>query len=295
MKLRPMPHWAALAAAGALAFSARAAESFVHLTTDGPATFLQVQGDPAEEWRFQSSSDLSAWEDAVELGATFSGQTNAALTASGSSESGLKFFRAIRTSGLYDLNVLRTIDLAFAQSNWQSLLAANYSTGSNLTATLTVNGASYPGVGVRYKGNTSYTMGGQKKSLDIEIDYATPDLTLMGYKTLNLNNANADESIMREPLYFTLMQNYTVSPKASFVRLNINGAYWGLYSSAQQENGDLLDEWFPSNDGDRWKAPRGTGAGGTATVAARPRGVGGGGGGFVWRVGGEGGEEGEEG
>jgi hypothetical protein len=30
---------------------------------------------------------------------------------------------------------------------------------------------------------------------------------------------------------------------------------WSVYSLIQQENGELINEWFPSNDGDRWRAP----------------------------------------
>jgi hypothetical protein len=56
------------------------------------------------------------------------------------------------------------------------------------------------------------------------------------------------------------------------MKLNINGAYWGVYSLAQQENSDLTKEYFPSNDGDRWRAPNmpagGGGPGGGAASGA---------------------------
>jgi len=93
----------------------------------------------------------------------------------------------------------------------------------------------------------------------------------MGYSTLNLNNAFQDETIMRESLYFNVMRRYAVCPKGCLIKLNINGAYWGVYSCAQQQNGDLIREYFPSNDGDRWRAPNmaggGPGGGGNAAFA----------------------------
>ena len=118
-----------------------------------------------------------------------------------------------------------------------------------------MDGVIYNGVGIRYRGNTSYTSSGAKKSVNIDINYTNSDLRLGGYKALNLNNANADNSIMREPLYFNVMRAYTICPRASFIKLMINGEYWGLYNLVQQEDGDLIKEWCPSNDGDRWRAP----------------------------------------
>ena len=66
---------------------------------------------------------------------------------------------------LYDETVLRTIKLQFSQSNWASLLTTNKSnddqngTQTDIPATLTVDDAVYPGVGVRYRGHAaSYQM-----------------------------------------------------------------------------------------------------------------------------------------
>jgi spore coat protein CotH len=184
------------------------------------------------------------------------------------------FYRAVRTAGFFDSMVVRTIDLTFPEANWQTLLTANYNTGSNLLATLALGGTNYPGVGVRYRGNTSYTQSGAKKSLNIEINATNADARLMAYKTINLNNAAGDNTIMREPIYFNAMQTYAVCPKATFAKLYINGAFWGVYSCVQQEDGQLIKQWFPSNDGDRWRAANMAGqTGGT--------GVPGGGGGYA--------------
>lgn len=78
--------------------------------------------------------------------------------------------------------------MTFSQANWYQLLQNNYQAKTNLTATLTVDGVVYEGVGVRLRGNTSYQMTGnsQKKSFNIEIDYADPNQRLMGYEILNL-------------------------------------------------------------------------------------------------------------
>jgi hypothetical protein len=77
----------------------------------------------------------------------------------------------------------------------------------------------------------------------------------MGYRTLNLNNAAGDETIMREAVYFNVMREFAPCPKAAMARVFINDADWGVYTLVQQENSDLIREWFPSNDGDRWRTP----------------------------------------
>lgn len=177
-------------------------------------------------------------------------------------------------STLYDETVLRTFELRFESPDWWDQLTANYGTGENILADLTVEGVTYPEVGVRFRGNTSYTRTGdsEKKSFNIEMDFVDEDQTLMGYRTLNLNNAYLDPSFMREVLYFHEARNYVPTPKANHVHLTINGQNWGVYANVQQINADMVAEWFPSNDGDRWKVEAGGAGGGQPDGAgANPR------------------------
>ena len=239
---------------------------------------LSVDGDKDDEWRFQSSNDLVHWSDRPDLGTRISSGQNPP-TVSDQSANGSTFYRSVQTEGLYDPTVLREVNLTFAESNWQNILTSNYSSGTNLAGDMTTgNGASFVQVGIRYKGNTSYSMAGTKKSVNIELDFTDPTEDWMNYETLNLNNAFGDNTIMREPLYFNVMSAYAPSPKGSFARLNINGEYWGVYSFAQQINNELVDEWFPNTDGDRWRAPNIGGGTGGGPGGGGP---GGGGGGFA--------------
>lgn len=171
----------------------------------------------------------------------------------------------IDDQGLYDNSIIREYYLQFDQSNYWSVLTNNYGTDNEVQATLTVDGVSYPQVGVSFKGQTSYMMvQGQKKSFSIKMDSFIADQDLMGYKTINLNNCFGDASFLREFLYLNLIRNHIPAAKACFVHLFINGEDWGLYPSIQQMNKDYLEEWFLSNDGDNWRAdaPSGTTGGG---------------------------------
>ncbi len=156
----------------------------------------------------------------------------------------------------YDQDKLRIFELTFEQGDWWEQLEANYSLKTNLSATLTFEGQVFEGVGVRFRGNTSYLMipDSQKKSFNIEVDETDPNSSLMGYKTFNLINANSDPTFMREVLYSNTCREQIPSARANFVKLIINGENWGLYANVQQLNGDFIDEWFPSDEGARWHA-----------------------------------------
>jgi spore coat protein CotH len=180
----------------------------------------------------------------------------------------------------YDETVLRTLQLEFSQPDWWSQLKANYQSKQNILATLIVDGVTYKDVGVRFRGMTSYstTQNSQKKSFNIEIDYTIEEQRLIGYKTLNLINCFEDPTFMREPLYSNVIRQQIPSAKANFVRLQINGENWGIYANIQQINAEFIEDWFPSNDGTRWRAEGHMGGGGQVPGGRQIPGGGGGGG-----------------
>jgi len=179
----------------------------------------------------------------------------------------------------YDETALPVLKLRFSQANWYGLLQANYQSKTDLAATLTVDGVVYEGVGVRFRGNTSYqmTQNSQKKPFNIKIDYTIADQKLLGYQTLNLINCNGDATFMREVLYSNACRRQIPSAKANFARLEINGENWGVYANIQQLNAEFLEDWFPSNDGTLWRGD-GMMMGGGGII---PGGGGGGGGGVT--------------
>ena len=260
--------------------AAKAKDGEIRLLSDGTNNYVQVIGGRNDDWRLQVTSDLVTWSNLTSFGTILSNPTNGPMRSVDSESNDFQFYRAIKTDGLYDPTLLRTISLTFTQSNWQTLMASARTYGTNVyCSVLTMdNGATNHGVGARYRGNTSYTgMGSSapvKKSVNLDIAYSDTNGVLMGYSTLNLNNAYMDETIMRESLYFNTMRQYAVSPACCLAQLYINGANWGVYSCAQQENGDLIKEYFPSNDGDRWRAPNMPAGGGGGGPGGAPGGGG---------------------
>lgn len=168
------------------------------------------------------------------------------------------------SGGLYDESQIRTFQLWFSQPDYWQQLKNNYNSQTDLPALLVVDGDTFPEVGARFKGQTSYMMvqNSDKKSFNITMDYSDPDQSLEGYKTINLNNAFEDASFMREVSYLHQIRRHVPAARASYARLFINGQSWGIYPNIQQLNGDYLKEWFFSNNGTRWRADRPSGFGG---------------------------------
>ncbi len=158
---------------------------------------------------------------------------------------------------LYDDATLRTIFLTFEADDWEAELAAFHNTDVEVPATMVVDGRTYRDVGVHFRGASSYFMvpAGYKRSLNLAVDLAHADQHLLGYRTLNLNNANGDPSLMRAVLYEHIARQYVPTPSANFVRVVINGEYWGVYTNVAQFNKDFLRDHFKTDEGARWKAP----------------------------------------
>ena len=162
---------------------------------------------------------------------------------------------------LYDARTLRTIYLRFHHDNWYEQMNAFYRTDIEVPAELIVDGEAYSEVGVHFRGTSSYfTVGSEKKSFNIAVDYGEDGQRLYGYKTLNLLNGHVDASFLREVLYNQIARTYIPAMKTNLVKLIINGENWGVYINLQQYNKDFLAEWFDTKGGIRWKVGPGGGA-----------------------------------
>jgi hypothetical protein len=153
---------------------------------------------------------------------------------------------------LFDESVVRDFYLRFDAPDWEAQLQANQAADRDMLAHLTVDGTAYD-IGIRYKGYSSQRVNSRKKPFNITMDAFVPRQTLMGYDSLNLNNGFADPSMVREILTYRVLRDYMPVPKAAFVRLHIDGQYFGLYLLVQQIERTYLSEWFWSNDGNLFK------------------------------------------
>lgn len=161
---------------------------------------------------------------------------------------------------LYDTSILRTLFLQFENADWEAELADFKGTDVEVPATLTVDGKTYPNVGVHFRGMSSYMMvsPGMKRSLNLSLDLVDEKQRLCGYKTLNLLNCSGDPSYLHAVLYSHIARQYIPTPKVNLVKVVINGESWGIYANAQQFNNEFLADFEKAMGGTRgirWKVP----------------------------------------
>ena len=165
--------------------------------------------------------------------------------------------RNFRGAGAFDPGVVRTFFLDFEESDWEQTLEAFRFTDIDVPAKLTVDGEVFNEVGIHFRGASSFLFvaPGRKRSLNVNLDFVNKNQRFGGYRTFNLLNSNGDPTMLKAMLYYHIARQYTPAPKANYVKVVINGEYWGVYVNTQQEDRDFINDWWKTTGGSRWKAP----------------------------------------
>jgi spore coat protein CotH len=123
---------------------------------------------------------------------------------------------------------------------------------------LEFNGKTYPNIGVRFKGNSSFMMAANtlKKSFKLDINKFDKKQSLSGITKISLNNNASDGSQMREALSYEVFRRANVpASRTAYTRLYItvpgvlDKQYAGLYTMVEQVGGKFLNTHFGSSDG----------------------------------------------
>jgi hypothetical protein len=106
--------------------------------------------------------------------------------------------------------------------------------------------------GFRLRGNTSRNAA--KKSFKISFNAYVPGRRYQGVKQLNLNAQHNDPTCIREKLFYEVWARCGMPlRRTSFVRVYVNGAYYGLYTCLEELDKDWLQQVFQENDGNLYK------------------------------------------
>ena len=167
----------------------------------------------------------------------------------------MMIFGLISAQDLYDINTITVVEITFAESNWDQLLDNLYAAGDEerLVGSAVVNGIAFDSVGVRYKGNSSYSSQNDKNPLNIKLDHIINNQTYGEYGTLKLANGYKDPSFVRETLSYEIARNYMPASLANYCQVYINSQYMGLYTSVQSVDKYFKNTHFETSNDIRFK------------------------------------------
>lgn len=149
----------------------------------------------------------------------------------------------------YDSDSVQQIEIYFAQANWDEVLdTAKAGAGTYTLAAVRLNGTYYDSVGVKYKGNSSYTEAGNKNPFHIELN-TFKNQTHFGYTDIKLSNGYGDPSLIREVLAYKVAQPYLTVPTCALAKVYVNDTYLGLYASAESINNGFVARNYFTDEG----------------------------------------------
>ncbi len=138
----------------------------------------------------------------------------------------------------FDTDQIQTIELSFAQANWDDILDTYYISGSDfrLIGAVSLNGEQFDSVGVRYKGNSSFNASQVKNPLNIKLDFVKGKQEINGRNVLKLSNVFRDPSFVREVISYEIARKYLPSSASNYAKVFVNGTYIGLYVNDESTN-----------------------------------------------------------
>lgn len=152
---------------------------------------------------------------------------------------------------------VHTVNIRFSQANYWDSLIFYYNQGLEqyMSATVIANGITYNNVGVRLKGNSSFSHPNNKKSFRLSFNEYVSGQRWNGLKGVHLNNCWNDPTMMREKMHLDFCRNTGITaPRGNFVRLSLNDTLFAFYSLVEHVDKTFLNSRFGNNDGELFKA-----------------------------------------
>ncbi len=136
----------------------------------------------------------------------------------------------------------------------ESLTALSQDPRSYAAATWTHDGETLD-IGVRLKGNTSYTWFDEKPALIVDFDFAVEDQRYRGLPSVYLQNMLWDPSMVHEHLaYWFYRQVGVPASRSAYTLLTINDTDYGLYLLLEKQNSLFRKQWWEDRSGSVYEA-----------------------------------------
>lgn len=159
----------------------------------------------------------------------------------------------------YHHELLTTLQLHFYNPNYHNILKSwkeNY-IESTLPAQFDYGGVHYDSVGVKYKGNSTFsvpgTFGNQKLPYNIDMNEYVSGQHIQGFKKLKLGNCWFDPTFAKEVVSSYIYKQYLPCYENNLIRLVVNGNYLGVYVNQEDVGPQFLKKHFGEKDGPFFK------------------------------------------
>jgi len=155
----------------------------------------------------------------------------------------------------FDDSFVHEIHITFDDADWYDTLYDSHANDPDdpfFPAAIECDGVAIDPVGVRFKGNSSFSIPGVKKSFKIDFNEYDDETTFVGLKKLNLNNGFKDPTHLRAKLFLDFAGAYVPTIRAVHTRVYVNGTYWGLYTAVEQVDKTFAESRFGGAEASEW-------------------------------------------
>lgn len=153
------------------------------------------------------------------------------------------------SQSFYDTNTIQEIRINFTQPDWQTQLNIQQQTTQQYipASSVVINGTSFPNVGVKYKGNSSFIPFFAKNPFHIELD-AFQNQDYQGYTDIKLSNVIFDPTFVRETLSYSILRQYMAAPQCNYANVYVNDVLIGLYVNVESVSKKFVRKHFYSDE-----------------------------------------------
>ncbi|MBP6811323.1 MAG: CotH kinase family protein [Saprospiraceae bacterium] len=156
---------------------------------------------------------------------------------------------------LFDKKTVGEIRLKIGAKNWSDALDSLRIYGGGLmSATATIDGVTYEGAGVRFRGDKSYATGLKRNPFTIKLNQGNINQNHQGYTSLKLSAAVRDPSMVREVLFHEIASKYMPSSQACYTKLYVNDEYIGVFVNLENVEKQMLEANYTTSKGAFFKA-----------------------------------------
>lgn len=158
-----------------------------------------------------------------------------------------------KAAGFFDDSAVREVRIYFDNANWYSTMVQNHQNQAQtgdpyIPCRFKYGSIELPKVGVRFKGNSSFSRNGIKRPFKFDFNEYDDSLDFLGMKKLNLHTNDLQPDFLREKLFSDFAGKFVTSMRAVHVRLYVNDAYYGLYTAMEQPDKAMTKSRFGDNE-----------------------------------------------